>query len=90
MVGLDPWEVWQTRNYLIHSIKSVLDYHVFPRHMVWAEDSQFHQHKSKFREDMSDEQVADAIVDGITYPTYEYTKYKICNSPNKGYKIYKR
>ena len=39
---------------------------------------------------MSDEQIVNAIVEGICYPTYKFTSYHIKNSSNKGYRIYKR
>ena len=61
-----------------------------PRHTVWHVDSGFFNKKSKFREDMSNKQIEDAIADAICYPTYEFMAYQIKDSYNKGYRIYKR
>ena len=64
--------------------------HVFPRHIVQHRQSDEFWYKSKFHPDMSEEQVRDAIVEGISYPTYEFREYEINNSGIKGYQIYKR
>ena len=89
-LGAYPWELWNTRQDLVECIQSVLVDHVFPRHMIQHKDSGFYKKKSKFHADMSEDQVWDAIVDGISYPTYEFTAYNINNGGIKGYEIYKR
>ena len=89
MIGKLPWELWETRGDLIESMQDVLVNHVYPRHTVWSPDSGFFERKSKFREDMSNQQIQDAIADAICYPSYEFTAYPIKDSRNKGYRIYK-
>ena len=71
----------------MESMQDVLANHVYPRHTVWTPDSGFFKNKSKFREDMSNEQIEDAIAEAICYPTYEFTTYQIKDSYNKGYRI---
>ena len=89
-IGILPWELWETQGHLIELMQDVLANHVYPRHTVWTLDSGFFENKSKFREDMSNEQIEDAIAEAICYPTYEFTIYQIKDSYNKGYRIYKR
>ena len=89
-IGILPWELWETRGHLIESMQDVLANHVHPRHTVWHADSGFFNKKSKFREDMSNKQIEDAIADAICYQTYEFTTYQIKDSYNKGYRMYKR
>ena len=89
-VGVYPWELWQTHQHLIACIEPVLLDHVYPRHIIQHEQAEYYWYKSKFRTDMSEEQVRDAIVEGIAYPTYEFTAYDIKDSGIKGYEIYKR
>ena len=89
-IGILPWELWETRGNLIESMQDVLANHIYPRHTVWTPDSGFFEKKSKFREDMSNQQIQDAIAHAICYPSYEFTAYQIKDSYNKGYRIYKR
>ena len=89
-VGVYPWELWQTCQHLVACIEPVLLDHVYPRHIIQHKQAEYYWYKSKFCVDMSEEQVRDAIVDGIAYPTYEFTAYNIKDSGIKGYEIYKR
>ena len=89
-VGVYLWQLWQTRQKLVESMEPVLLDHVFPRHMIQHRQSDEFWYKSKFHADMSEEQVRDAIVEGIAYLTYEFTEYHINDDGIKGYQIYKR
>ena len=89
-VGVYPWQLWQTRQKLVESMEPVLLDHVFPWHIVQHRQSDEYWYKSKFCSDMSEEQVRDAIVEGILYPTYEFMEYEINDAGIKGYQIYKR